>query len=148
MNADRSSGAVGVNVFEAFALLHQRPLQNDAALFVALTFLRGKLVHPAQLAIAVLAADIPDHVPPCKHDSVLDFAVLQIHNLQEIRLFYVTVKENLYLMFLKANVFGVLENSSDDVRRLLGKLSSKMNFGPFLSLNWCESGAEMTLVED
>lgn len=77
-----NSGGVGRNVLEAFALCHQRPLQDDAALLVALTFLSGELIHPAQLTVAILAADIPHHVPPCQHDSVLDFTVLQIHNLE------------------------------------------------------------------
>lgn len=60
-----NSGGVGGNVLEAFALPHQRPLQDDSALLVALTFLSGEFVHPAELAVTVLAADIPHHVSPC-----------------------------------------------------------------------------------
>lgn len=78
-----NSGVVGGIAFEAFTLPHQRPLQNDAALLVALAFLVGELVHPAQLAVAVLAADVPHHVSSCQHDAVLHLAVLQIHNLVE-----------------------------------------------------------------
>lgn len=77
-----NSGVVGGNVLEAFALPHQRPLQDDTALLVALAFLGGKLIHPAELAVAVLAADVPHHVSSCQHDSVLNLAVLQIHNLE------------------------------------------------------------------
>lgn len=68
-------------MFEAFALPHQRPLQDDPSLLVALALLRGELVHPAQLTVAVLATDVPHHVPPSQHDSVLDLAVLQVHDL-------------------------------------------------------------------
>lgn len=78
-----NSGVVRGNVLEAFTLPHQRPLQDDPTLLIALAFLGGKLVHPAQLAIAVLAADIPHHVSSCQHDSVLHLTVLQIHNLVE-----------------------------------------------------------------
>lgn len=78
-----TSGVVRGNMLEAFALPHQRPLQDHTALLVALTFLRGELVHPAQFAVAVLAANVPHHVSSCQHDSVLHLAVLQIHNLVE-----------------------------------------------------------------
>lgn len=77
-----NSGVVRGNVLKAFALPHQRPLQDDTALLVALTFLRSKLVHPSQLAIAVLAADVSHHVIPCQHLSVLHLTMLQIHNLE------------------------------------------------------------------
>lgn len=70
-------------MLKALALPHQRPLQDDAALLVALALLGGKLVHPAQLAVAVLAADVSHHVSSCQHDSVLHLAVLQIDNLVE-----------------------------------------------------------------
>lgn len=70
-------------MLEAFALPHQRPLQDDAALLVALALLCGEFVHPTKFAVAVLAADITHHVPPRQHDSVLHLAVLQIHNLVE-----------------------------------------------------------------
>lgn len=71
-----SSRTVGGNVLKAFALPHQRPLQDDATFLVALTFLRGELVHPAELTVAVFAADISHHVSPSQHDSVLHLAVL------------------------------------------------------------------------
>ena len=69
-------------MLEPFALPHQRPLQDDTALLVALAFLSGEFVHPAQLAVAVLAADVPHHVSAGQHDSVLHLAVLQVHNLE------------------------------------------------------------------
>lgn len=78
-----NSGIVGRDVLEAFALPHQRPLQDDAALLVALALLCGEFVHPTEFAVAVLAADVTHHVPPRQHDSVLHLAVLQIHNLVE-----------------------------------------------------------------
>lgn len=78
-----NSGIVGRDVLEAFALPHQRPLQDDAALLVALALLCGEFVHPTEFAVAVLATDVTHHVPPRQHDSVLHLAVLQIHNLVE-----------------------------------------------------------------
>ena len=79
----RASRVVGRDVLlEAFALSDQGPLQDDPPLLVALAVLRGKLVDPAQLAVAVLAAHVPHHVPACEHDSVLHLAVLQVHHLQ------------------------------------------------------------------
>lgn len=78
------SSVVRGNVLKAFALPHQGPLQDDPALLVALTFLCSKLVHPAQLAVAVLAADVSHHVVPCQHLSVLHVTMLQIHNLEMI----------------------------------------------------------------
>lgn len=78
----RHSWVVSGNMLKAFALPHQRSLQDDPALLVTLTFLRGELVHPAQFAVAVLAADVPHHVSPCQHHSVLNLTVLQIHNLE------------------------------------------------------------------
>lgn len=77
----RNSGVFRRNVLKAFALPHQRPLQDDAAFFIALALLCRKLVHPAQFAVAVLAADVPHHVSSGEHDAVLDFTLLQIHNL-------------------------------------------------------------------
>ena len=69
-------------LLEAFALADQGPLQDHAAFLVALAVLRGELVDPAQLAVAVLAAHVPHHVPAREHDSVLHLAVLQVHHLQ------------------------------------------------------------------
>lgn len=68
-------------LLEALALPDQRPLQDDAPLFVALTVLRRKLVDPTQLAVAVLAADVPHHVSAGQHHSVLHLAVLEVHHL-------------------------------------------------------------------
>lgn len=81
-DTSENSRVIGGDVLKAFALPHQRPLQDDAALLVALALLCGELVHPAQLAVAVLAADVPHHVSSCQHHSVLHLAVLQVHNLQ------------------------------------------------------------------
>lgn len=78
------SGVVrGYVLLEALALPHQRPLQDDAALLVALAVLRGELVDPAQLAVAVLAADVAHHVSAREHDAVLHLAVLEVHHLVE-----------------------------------------------------------------
>ena len=54
-----------------------------ASLLVPLTVLGRKLVDPAQLAVAVLAADVPHHVPAGERHSVLDLTVLQVHHLIE-----------------------------------------------------------------
>ena len=68
-------------LLKALALPNQRPLQDDPSLLVPLTVLSGKLVNPAQLAVAVLAADVPHHVSPREHHSVLHLAVLEVHHL-------------------------------------------------------------------
>lgn len=68
-------------LLEAFALPDQGSFQDDAALLVALAVLSGKLIDPAQFAVAVLAAHVPDHVAPSEHDPVLNFTVLQIYHL-------------------------------------------------------------------
>lgn len=68
-------------LFKALTLPNQRPLQDDATLLVPLTVLSGELVDPPQLAVAVLAADVPHHVPAGEHHSVLHLAVLQVHHL-------------------------------------------------------------------
>ena len=70
-------------LLEALALSHQRTLQDHAALLVALALLRGVLVDPAQLAVAVLTADVSYHVSSCEHQSVLHLSVLQVHHLGE-----------------------------------------------------------------
>lgn len=77
-----SSGVVGGDVLlKAFALSHQRSLQDDTALLVALAVFGGKLIDPTQFAVAVLAAHISNHVAASEHDPVLNFAVLQIYHL-------------------------------------------------------------------
>lgn len=54
-----------MDMIKAFALPHQRPLQDDAALLVAFSFLSGKFVPSAQLAVTVLATAVPRHVSSC-----------------------------------------------------------------------------------
>ena len=51
-------------------LLDQSPLQYNSALLVSLIILGGELVHPAQLGVAVLTVDVPDHVSASQHDPV------------------------------------------------------------------------------
>lgn len=68
-------------LLKALALPDQRPLQDDSALLVALAVLGGKFVDPAQLAVAILAADVSHHVPARQHHPVLDLAVLKVHYL-------------------------------------------------------------------
>lgn len=68
-------------LLEALALPDQGSLQDDAALLVALAVLGGKLIDPAQFAVAVLAAHVPDHVAAREHDPILNFTVLQIDHL-------------------------------------------------------------------
>lgn len=79
-----SSGVVrGDMFFEALALPDECSLQDDAALLVALAVLGGKLIDPAQLAVAVLTADISNHVSARQHHAVLYLAVLQVHHLTD-----------------------------------------------------------------
>lgn len=68
-------------LLEAFALPDQGSLQDDTALLVALAVFSGKLIDPAQFAVAVLAAHVPDHVAAGEHDPVLNFTVLQVYHL-------------------------------------------------------------------
>lgn len=68
-------------LLKALTLSNQRPLQDDPSLFVPLTVLSSKLVDPAQLTVAVLAADVPHHVPSSKHYSVLHLTILEVHYL-------------------------------------------------------------------
>lgn len=70
-------------LLEALALPHQRPLQDHAALLVALAVLGGELVDPAQLTVAVLTADVSHHVSAGQHHTVLHLAVLQVHHLRD-----------------------------------------------------------------
>lgn len=79
---EASSGIVGWNMLlEALALPDQGSFQDNAAFLVALAVFSGKLIDPAQFAVAVLAAHIPDHVAASEHDPVLNFTVLQIYHL-------------------------------------------------------------------
>ncbi len=68
-------------LLEALSLPHQRSLQDHTALFIALAVLGGELVDPAQLAVAVLTADVSHHVSAGQHHAVLHLAVLQVHHL-------------------------------------------------------------------
>lgn len=68
-------------LFEAFALPHQGPLEDHSALLVALAVLGRKLIDPAQLTVAVLAADVSHHVSAGEHHPVLHLAVLEVHHL-------------------------------------------------------------------
>lgn len=70
-------------LFEAFALPHQGPLEDHSALLVALAVLGRKLIDPAQLTVAVLAADVSHHVSAGEHHPVLHLAVLEVHHLVE-----------------------------------------------------------------
>lgn len=70
-------------LLKALTLPDQCPLQDDTSLLVPLTVLSGKLVDPTQLAVAVLATDIPHHVSPGEHHSVLHLAILEVHHLVE-----------------------------------------------------------------
>lgn len=70
-------------LFKALTLPNQRSLQDDATLLVPLTVLSSKFVDPTQLAVAVLAADIPHHVSAGEHHSVLHLAVLEVDHLIE-----------------------------------------------------------------
>lgn len=68
-------------LLEAFALPDQGSFQDNAPFLVALAVFSGKLIDPAQFAVAVLAAHVSDHVAASEHDPVLNFTVLQIYHL-------------------------------------------------------------------
>lgn len=68
-------------LFKALTLPNQCPLQDDPALLVPLTVLSSKLIDPTQLAVAILAADVPHHVSAGEHHSVLHLTVLEVHHL-------------------------------------------------------------------
>lgn len=72
-------------LFEALALPNQRSLQDHAAFLVPLAVFSGKLIDPPQLATAVLAAHVSDHVAASEHDPILDFTVLQVNYLEGVR---------------------------------------------------------------
>lgn len=63
-------------LFKALTLSDQCPLQDDTALLVPLAVLSSKLIDPAELTVAVLAADVSHHVPASEHHSVLHLTVL------------------------------------------------------------------------
>ncbi|CAN8008529.1 unnamed protein product, partial [Ixodes pacificus] len=63
----QADGSVAHVLLDAVALCDQGPLKDDAALLVALTLLRCKLVDPAQLGVAVLAGYVAHHVPARQH---------------------------------------------------------------------------------
>ena len=68
---------------QTIALLDQSSLQYHLPLLVSLVILRGELVHPAQLGVAVLAEHVPHHVPPCQHHPVHHLAHLDVDHLVE-----------------------------------------------------------------
>lgn len=70
-------------LLKALTLSDQCPLQDDPPLLVALAVFGGKLVDPAQFAVAVLAADVPHHVSAREHDSILHLTVLEVYYLVE-----------------------------------------------------------------
>lgn len=85
-------------LFEALALPNQRSLQDHAAFLVPLAVFSGKLIDPPQLATAVLAAHVSDHVAASEHDPILDFTVLQVN----------------YLVKKKRSTSGACESSRDE----------------------------------
>lgn len=70
-------------LFKSLALRNQSPLQDYAPFLVTLIVLRGKFVNPSEFGVAVLAGHIPDHVTAGEHDSVLNLAVVEVHNFVE-----------------------------------------------------------------
>ena len=85
-NARRGSGMSQViddGLIDAVGFDDECPLEDDSGLFVPLRLLGGELVHPAQLGVAVLAVDVPDHVSAGEHDPVLDVAVVEVDHLVE-----------------------------------------------------------------
>lgn len=79
----QADGSVAHVLLDAVALRDQGPLEDDAALLVALTLLCGKLVDPAQLGVAVLAGHIAYHVPARQHHSVLHLTVVEVDHFVE-----------------------------------------------------------------
>ena len=55
---------------DSVTLLDESSLQYNSPLLVSLIIFSRELVHPAQLGVAVLAVDIPHHVPPGEHHPV------------------------------------------------------------------------------
>jgi len=56
----------------------QGAFEDDAALFVALVLLGGKLVDPAELDVALFARHVAHHVAARQHHAVLHLAVAEI----------------------------------------------------------------------
>lgn len=81
-------------LLKTLALPDQRPLQDDASLFVSLTVLSSKFVDPSQFAVAVLAANVSYHVPSGEHHSILHLAILEVHHLQnrQANLFFLHIE--------------------------------------------------------
>ena len=70
-------------LFETFTLGNKCSFKDDAAFFVALILLGGKLVNPAELGVTVFAGDVSHHVSAGQHDPVLDLAKVQVDHFTE-----------------------------------------------------------------
>lgn len=70
-------------LLDAIALGDKCPLKDDSSLLVPLALLSGKLVHPAELGVAVLAGHVAYHVPARQHHSVLHLAVIEVDHFVE-----------------------------------------------------------------
>lgn len=77
------SGSVAHVLLDAIALSDKSPLEDDSSFLVPLALLSGKLVHPAELGVAVLAGYIAYHVPASQHHSVLHLAIIEVDHFVE-----------------------------------------------------------------
>ena len=82
-----STNSILVSPFlKSIAFDDQRSLQDDPSFFVSLIVLCGKLIHPTQLLLAVLAENIPHHVSAGDHHTVLYLTVREVdYFIEEIR---------------------------------------------------------------
>ena len=68
-------GSVVAHVlFDAVGFGDEGAFEDDAALFVALVLLGGKLVDPAELDVALLLRHVAHHVAARQHHAVLHLA--------------------------------------------------------------------------
>lgn len=67
----------------AFEFRHKSALQDHSSLLVALAFVGGKFIDPAELCGAIFAGDVSDHVSAGQHNSVLYLAEAEIDNAVE-----------------------------------------------------------------
>jgi len=58
-------------------------LQDDFSLFVALTVVHGKLIHPAYFVVTVLTENISDPMPASQHDALRTLTVVQVDDFVE-----------------------------------------------------------------
>lgn len=70
-------------LLDAVTLGDERPLKDNAPFLVPLALLGGKLVHPAQLGVAVLARHVAHHVAPRQHHPVLHLTEVEVDDLVE-----------------------------------------------------------------